>query len=58
MDAADHSVGDHGRTHGTGHNLVPGHVERRGRRFDSSAPLVLFQNDDVAPAGGGVPLNL
>ena len=27
VDAADHSVGDHGRTHGTGRNLVHGHVE-------------------------------
>ena len=38
MDAADHSVGDHGRTHGTGSNLVHGHVERRGIRLSSGAP--------------------
>ena len=27
MDATDHSVGDYGRTHGTGHNLVHGVVD-------------------------------
>jgi len=28
VDAADYSVGDYGSTHGTGSNLVHGHVER------------------------------
>ena len=28
MDAADHSIGNHGRTHGTGCHLVHGYVER------------------------------
>ncbi len=28
MDAADHSVGDHGRTHGTGSHLVHGYVDK------------------------------
>ena len=28
MDAADYSVGDYGRTHGIGSNLVHGDVER------------------------------
>ena len=41
MDAADYSVGDYGRTHGTGRNLVHGHVERRGRRWSSSAPFLI-----------------
>ena len=28
MDAADHSVGNHGRTHGTGCHLVHGYVDK------------------------------
>ena len=28
VDAADHSVGNHGRTHGTGSNLVHGYVAK------------------------------
>ena len=31
VDAADYSVGDYGRTHGTGSNLVHGIVERDDR---------------------------
>ena len=38
MDAADHSVGDHGRTDGTGRNIVHRYVERRGIRLSSGAP--------------------
>ena len=29
MDAADHSVGHHGRTHGTGSYLVHGNVDEQ-----------------------------
>ena len=41
VDAADYSVGDYGRTHGTGRYLVYGDVERRGRRLGSSAPFLI-----------------
>ena len=41
MDAADYSVGDYGRTDGTGRNLVHGDVEKRGRRLGSSAPFLI-----------------
>ena len=40
MDAADHSVGDYGRTDGTGCNLVHRYVERRGIRLSSGAPVL------------------
>ena len=34
VDAADHSVGNHGRTHGTGSNLVHGHVDKERKSAD------------------------
>ena len=52
VDAADHSVGDHGSTHGTGSNLVHGHVERRGRRLGSSAPFLIVISTTLEMTNG------
>ena len=35
VDAADHSVGDYGRTHGTGRHLVHGYVDKERKPMAS-----------------------
>ena len=42
MDAADYSVGDYGRTHGTGSHLVHGIVERDDRPAGIWLAVFLF----------------
>ena len=44
MDAADHSVGDYGRTDGIGRNLVYGDVERQGIWLIKPDALIFIYN--------------
>ena len=58
MDAADYSVGDYGRTDGTGCNLVHGYVERsldyarddKRRGGISPPPLLYIPMHEVVPS--------
>ena len=54
MDAADHSVGDYGSTHGTGSHLVHGNVDEKALGEISGGFSYTMKNKNVSRHHDGV----